>query len=318
MRVKKRIRKGRIMDQAEWTKLTVKTGRDDLETVSAIMSMLDNGLMIEDYSDFPLDGMYGELIDESILSADRESVSISIFVPAEKSLGDAVAFLRERLAALGIEHEVLLEGLREEDWAESWKKYYHPIPLGRITVVPAWQEYEAREGELVVRMDPGMAFGAGTHETTRLAILLLGEEIRGGESVLDIGCGSGILSIAAATLGATECRAYDIDPVAVRVAAENVAASGVGHIVCGVSDLLRSAEQRDGGYDIAVANIVSDILLRLAPDVGTYLHAGSAYIVSGIIAPRLDEVREAMRAEGFAEEKIISENDWYAVRFRKC
>ena len=304
-----------MTDACEWTKVTAAGARADLDDICAVMGMLDNGLMIEDYSDFPLDGMYGTLVDESILNADRERVSVSIFIPTERSLSDALAFLRERFAASGIRAEILCEGLREKDWAESWKKYYHPVSIGRVTIVPSWQEYTAREGETVVRMDPGMAFGSGTHETTRLAIRLLERTVTGGEHVLDIGCGSGILSIVASKLGAGDCAAYDIDPVAVRVAQENAKADGAHNVVCGVSDLLASVQTPTGGFDLAMANIVADILLRLAPDIGSHLRPGGKYIVSGIIAPRRDEVTEQMESRGFVLEKVICENDWYAARF---
>ena len=306
------------MDQKnEWTQLTARADRGELEAITAVMSMIDNGLMIEDYSDIPLDGMYGTLVDESILSANRSRVAVSVFIPAERSVGDAVAFLRERFAASGIKAELSLAGVAEEDWAESWKQYYHPVPIGRVTIVPSWQEYTPSRDELIVKMDPGMAFGSGTHETTRLAVLLLQEVISGGETLLDVGCGSGILSIVSSKLGASSCRAYDIDPVAVRVARENVLADGAENITCDVSDLLKQVQAPAGGFDIAVANIVADILLRLAPDIGSHLHRGSAYIVSGIISSRLDDVRCEMLARGFTEEKVISENDWYACLFRR-
>ena len=299
----------------EWTKVTARGARAELDDICAVMGMLDNGLMIEDYSDFPLDGMYGTLVDEAILNADRESVAVSVFIAAERSLGDALAFLRERFCACGIKAEIACQGLAEQDWAESWKKYYHPVPIGRVTIVPSWQQYEARQGETVVRMDPGMAFGSGTHETTRLAILLLQQTLTGGERVLDIGCGSGILSITASKLGAGHCAAYDIDPVAVRVAQENALADGARNVVCGVSDLLASVQTPPGGFDLAVANIVADVLRRLAPDIGAQLRPGGQYIVSGIIAPRIDEVTQAMSRCGFELEQVISENDWYAARF---
>ena len=158
---------------AEWTKLSVRGKTEELDQIAAVMSMLDNGLMIEDYSDVTLDGVYGDLIDESILNADRTHGAVSIFVPAEKSLPEYIAFLRDRFASLSLDVSIETEGLREEDWAEAWKQYYKPIPLGKITVVPAWQEYTPKDGEKIIRMDPGMAFGTGTHETTRLASVLL-------------------------------------------------------------------------------------------------------------------------------------------------
>ena len=304
------------MEQAEWTKLTVRASREDLDVVTAVMGMLDNGLMIEDYSDFPFEtGMYGDLVDESIKNADLSRIAVSIFVAREKNLTEYIAFLRERFSFAGVTWEYECEGLCEEDWAESWKQYYHPIPLGRITIVPAWQDYSAKDGEIVVRMDPGMAFGAGTHETTRLAVLLLEETLAGGEKVLDVGTGSGILAIVSEKLGASLVRGYDIDPVAVRVARENAEENGAKNVSFGTSDLLASVEKPEGGYDLAVANIVADVLLRMAPDLPACLRPGARLICSGIIEPRLPELRAGMTAAGFQEEKTISENDWYALRF---
>ncbi len=301
----------------EWTKLTARAATAELERVCAVMSMLDNGLMIEDYSDVTTDGVYGDLIDESILNADREHIAVSLFVPAEKSLSEYVAFLRERFAALGIEAELSTEGMREEDWAESWKQYYHPIPLGRVTVVPAWQDYAPAEGELIIRMDPGMAFGTGTHETTRLVMRFLQDVIAGGERVLDIGCGSGILSLCASKLGAAFCAAYDIDPVAVRVAEENIREDGADNIVCGVADLLRGVDTSGGPFDFVVANIVSDVILRLLPDVGGVMKTGARMILSGIIAPRAEEIRTAVATHGFCLIEERTENDWVALLVKK-
>ena len=301
----------------EWTKLSVRGKTEELEAIAAVMSMLDNGLMIEDYSDVSLDGVYGDLIDESILNADRAHGAVSLFVPAEKSLAEYVAFLRERFASLAMDVTIGTEGLREEDWAEAWKQYYKPIPLGRVTVVPAWQEYTPAEGEAIIRMDPGMAFGTGTHETTRLVMRFLQDVIVGGERVLDVGCGSGILSLCASKLGASFCAAYDIDPVAVRVAEENIKADGADNLVCGVSDLLRSVDLSGGKYDFIVANIVADVIIRLLPDVGEYMTEAGRMIVSGIICPRAEEVRAAIAENGFRVVEERQENDWLAILIEK-
>ena len=299
-----------------WTKLTVTVGIERSDEVIAVMSMRDNGLMIEDYSDFSLNGMYGDLADESILNADRSIVKVSLFVPEEKNISEYRMFLDARLSSLGIEYTTELEDMREEDWSESWKQYYKPIKLGKVTVVPAWEEYEASEGEVVVKMDPGMAFGTGTHETTRLVMRIMQDEIKGGEYVLDVGTGSGILSICASKLGASHCNAYDIDPVAVKVAEENALRDGCTNITVGVSDLLLGVDTSRGKYDFCVANIVSDIIIRMMPDVKKYLKEGAPLILSGIIAPRADEVRAAVRAEGFIIEREVTENDWVAMLAR--
>ena len=299
-----------------WTKLTVKGNVKDLDEISAVMSMLDNGLMIEDYSDFSFNGMYGELVDETILNADKECVAVSIFVPEEKPIAEFRAFLQDRFRTLSLEVCITAEGICEDDWAENWKKYYKPISLGRVTIVPAWEKYTAREGEIVVRMDPGMAFGTGTHETTRLVMRILQDVVRGGERVLDVGTGSGILSICASKLGAKEIYAYDNDPVAVRVAKENALADGCDNITVGVSDLLRDVD-RTAPYGICVANIVADIILRMLPDIGALLAPGAPLILSGIIAPRKEDVIEAAAAQGFAVEREENENDWVALLVRR-
>ena len=301
-----------------WSKLTAKVKNDELDTVCAVMSMLENGLMIEDYSDFTLNGMYGDLVDETILNADKSVGFVSIFVPEEKSLAEYIAFLKERFNSLGVGAELSVEGMNEEDWAESWKKYYKPIPLGKVTIVPAWESYEAKNGEVIIKMDPGMALGTGTHETTRLVMLLMQDEIKGGERVLDVGTGSGILSICASKLGAKSCNAYDIDPVAVKVARENALADGCDNITVGVSDLLLGVDRSGGKYVFCVANIVADIIIRMLPDIGELLTDTAPLILSGIIAPRADEVRAEIARCGFRIVKEEKENDWLAIMVKKA
>ena len=300
-----------------WTKLTVTGKTPDLDTICSVMSMIDNGLMIEDYSDFSLNGMYGELVDDTILNADKDTVKVSVFVPEQRSLAECRAFISERLISLGIDTEISAEGLKEEDWAENWKQYYKPVKLGKITIVPAWESYSAAEGEVVIRMDPGMAFGTGTHETTRLVIRLMQEENLIGKRVLDMGTGSGILSIAAAKLGAKSCNAYDIDPVAVKVARENVSDSGFENITVGVSDLLAGVNLSEGKYDVCLANIVADIILRMLPDTDKYVKDDGKIILSGIIAPRADEIRTALSKHGYRIIKEANENDWLAMLVEK-
>ena len=300
-----------------WTKLTVEGNTKQLDDIVAVMSMLDNGLMIEDYSDFTLNGMYGDLVDDSILNADKNIVRVSLFVPEEKNLSEYTSFLKERFSTLAIDIKMSFDGMNEEDWAESWKRYYKPIPLGKVTIVPAWEEYTAREGEVIIKMDPGMAFGTGTHETTRLVMKIMQDEIRGGERVLDVGTGSGILSICAVKLGAKSSNAYDIDPVAVKIARENALADGLDNITVGVSDLLRDVDTSCGKYDFCVANIVADIIIRMMPDISAYLTDDAPLILSGIISMRADEVRASIKENGFYVVREERENDWLAIMVRK-
>jgi len=303
----------------EWTQIKVLCGIDDLDAVCAVMCMLDNGLLIEDYSDIEenLMQMYGELIDDSILNADKSRASVSIFVPEEKPYTDYVAHMRERFSDLGIDVKITIEGLNEEDWANAWRAYYKPIHIGKsLVVVPAWQEYAKADGEIIVKMDPGMAFGTGTHETTRLCAAMVEKHMPKGAHVLDIGTGSGILSLFALGLGAASAHAYDIDPVAVRVAKENAQVNGAEGFCCGVSDLLASVEDI-GGYDFAMANIVADILIRMSDSVGDYLKPGAKIVCSGIIEGRTDEVMSAMENRGFSLVDEDGENDWKVLVFKK-
>ena len=171
-------------------------------------------------------------------------------------------------------------------------------------------------GEIVVRMDPGMAFGTGSHETTRLVIGLLEKYTKPGCRMLDVGCGSGILAICASKLGAGQCLAYDIDPVAVRVANENIKDSGLDNVTCEVSDLLRDVD-RSYAYDLITANIVADIIIRMSPDVGALMHKDTVLLVSGIILERSDDVVEALESHGLKVVERVVDNDWCAMAVMK-
>ncbi len=303
-----------------WTQLKVTVKTEDIDRTAAIMSMLDNGILIEDYSDIEtgLKTVYGDLIDENILNADRSHGAVSIYIPDDKNYSDYTAFLKERFAAERIDAKLELLGVDEEEWSTAWKKYYHPIHIGeKLVVVPMWEKYEAAEGEVVVLMDPGMAFGTGTHETTRLVCGLIEKYLVPGQRVLDVGTGSGILAICASKLGASECFACDIDPVAVRVARENVKDNGLSNITCAVSDLLSDVDLSAGPYDFAVANIVADIIVRMSGDIGRYVKKGAYVVTSGIIERYADDVRRAMEENGFTLADEAAESDWVAMVWQK-
>ncbi len=305
------------MEGFEWNKLTLTGKREDEEALSAILSLLDDGsLMIESYEELQVNESYGEFLDEELKALDRDSTRVSVFLPAERSVSEAAAFLRERLQSASLSAEISVEGLKEEDFAENWKKYYHPIPFGRLTVVPAWEDYDERVGEKILRIDPGTAFGTATHESTYMMIEFLCEEIKGGERVLDLGCGSGILSLAAKKLGADFCAAYDLDPEAVKVTKKNIEESGEENMIAGVSNLLQSVDQ-SAPYDFLCANIVSDILILLAPDAADVLKKGGLIAVSGILSDRADEVRERFCKNNFTFVSEKRQNDWRAMLFRR-
>lgn len=301
--------------EKEWTQLKVTVPLEQLDGTSAVMSMISNYLQIEDYSDIDLKTCYGDLIDESILNADKTVASVSVYISKDGSIADALNFLRERFSTLGIDAKISISGVNEEDWANSWKAYYKPIEIGeKLVIVPAWEKYNAPDGKIVVKMDPGMAFGTGSHETTRLVIGLLEKYIKGGERVLDVGCGSGILAICAAKLGAGECKAYDIDPVAVRVARENIKDAELEErVTCDTSDLLRGVDTSGGAYNVICANIVADIIIRMTPDVGAFMNEGSVILASGIISERADDVITCFEAHGFKIIERAEENGWCAL-----
>ena len=304
--------------ESEWTQVKVTVKLERLDDLVAIMSMVSNNLQIEDYSDIDLKTCYGDLIDESILNADKTIASVSVYLPAERSVAECISFLRERFAAANLEDaKIETVGVNEEDWANSWKAYYKPIKIGeRLVIVPAWEKYTPAEGELIVRMDPGMAFGTGTHETTRLVIKLLETYTKEGCRMLDVGTGSGILAICASKLGAGECRAYDIDPMAVRVANENIKDSGLTNITCEVSDLLRQVD-KSKPYDLICANIVADIIIRMTPDVGALMHKDTVLLASGIILERSDDVVECFEKHGFRIVERLEENGWCGLAVMK-
>ena len=304
--------------EKEWTQIKVTSKLENLDEISAVMSMISNYLQIEDYSDIDLKTCYGDLIDESILNADKTVASVSVYLSG-KGHADTVAELRSRFAELSLEATIEINGVNEEDWANSWKEYYKPLKIGkRIVIVPAWEKYEAAEDEIVVRMDPGMAFGTGTHETTRLVIRLLEKYIKKDMRVADVGTGSGILAICAAKLGATECKAYDIDPVAVKVARENVKDSHLEDVVtCDVSDLLRGVDLSGGAYDVICANIVADIIIRMTPDVHALMDEKSVILASGIIVERSEDVISCFEENGFKIVEKLEDNGWCALAVMK-
>ncbi|MDD5017822.1 MAG: 50S ribosomal protein L11 methyltransferase [Eubacteriales bacterium] len=204
----------------------------------------------------------------------------------------------------------------DTDWNENFRKHFTAFrAAGNIVIKPTWEQYEYRDGDIVIEMDPGMAFGSGEHETTRMCLELVQKYMREGASVLDVGCGSGILGIACAKLGAGEVLALDNDGTSVRVTRDNALQNGAGHLTVRQSDLLKRADKK--AYDLVLANIITDIIMRLNADVAGYMATDGVYIMSGIIEDRLGDVLESLDRHGFTVIETMSMGDWRAVAARR-
>ncbi len=300
-----------------WTQVRVECKVTEIDTVSAVMSMVENGLMIEDYSDVTegLNAIYGELLDEEIVKKDKSLGAVSVYLSEDRNVPETLSTLKDRFASLGLNVKIETLGLKEEDWADCWKKYYKPLHIGKnIVIVPAWEDYDAKDGEVIITIDPGMAFGTGTHETTALCAELIEKYLKAGDRVLDVGTGSGILAVIASKLGAGTVDALDIDPNAVKAAKENCDANGVSNVTCRQSDLIRSAE---GVYDFISANIVADIIIRMAENVGDFIKRGGVLVASGIIETQAEQVVNVFKEKGFELTDKLDKNDWNAFVFVK-
>lgn len=304
-----------------WQELTITINREAEEFVSDLLiESGSQGVAISDTADYlrEEDG-FGEIFPEVEQSA---QIAITAYYPDTVDLEAVKANIRQGLSQLadqGIQlGDMSLESqsLAEEDWADNWKKYYEPTRISHdLTIVPSWTDYEASPGEKVIRLDPGMAFGTGTHPTTKMSLFALEQVLRGGETVIDVGTGSGVLSIASSLLGAGEIFAYDLDQVAVRVAQDNIDLNqGTANIHVGTGDLLRGVTQE---ANVIVANILADILIHLTEDAYRLLKDEGYLIMSGIISDKWDLVRTSAEGAGFFLETHMIQGEWNACVFKK-
>ncbi|MBE6900763.1 MAG: 50S ribosomal protein L11 methyltransferase [Ruminococcaceae bacterium] len=302
-----------------WNELTVKVKTEDTARASDVCTVIaDMGIYVEDYSDLEnvvWNIAHVDLIEQELLERDRTHSLIHVYIKQEKDALECVEFIKARLDAEGIGYETSIVGVNEEDWANNWKQYYHTQRIGkRIVVTPSWEEYTPSGDDVQMRLDPGMAFGTGTHDTTRLCLELLEEVVTPETRILDVGTGSGILSVGGVLLGAPSALGVDIDPVAVKVANENAEINEVSEkteFVCG--DL---TDKVHGKFEIVTANIVADVIIRLLSTVKNYLLKGGVLIVSGIIDTRADEVENACHEAGFTTEKRLEHGGWVAIKLR--
>lgn len=299
----------------EWTEIIMKVPAAQLDQAADMAQMaVAGGIYVEDYSHLEEEAReiaHIDLIDEELLGKDREHGLVHLYISPEENPAEALAFLRERCAGEAVDCEFSVESCAEEDWINNWKQYFHPIPVGeKLLIRPTWEDDYSPQGRTVLHLEPGLAFGTGTHETTRLCLELLEKYLRPGMCLLDVGCGSGILSVAGLLLGADRAVGVDIDPLAVKTAVENAKTNGVEDQFQGVCGNL--TDQVTGKYHLVVANIVADVILLLTDQIERYLNPDTVYLMSGIIDTRVQEVREKL-ASRFTIIEERQEKGWFAL-----
>lgn len=310
----------------KWTEVKVETASEAVEAVSNVMMEAGaGGVAIEDALDvenFESD-LFGEILDKEQFTHIKEGALVMAYFPETTFLPEVVPFIKEnimRLPDFGLaigKNELTVSEVAESDWAAAWKKYYHPVRVTRyLTIVPTWEKYEPKDdSEKIITLDPGMAFGTGTHPTTRLALQALETVLRGGETLLDVGTGSGVLSIASRYLGAESVYAYDLDDVAVASAKENMRLNPIAeNVYVSANNLLTEVSVE---ADVIVANILADIIVLMIKDAYRLLKPNGTFIVSGIIHEKKTMILEQMSEAGFIADQVFQQGDWYAIILKR-
>ena len=303
-----------------WTEIKIKVKTEDIEKASAIANMaVPYGIYVEDYSDLEEKAWeiaHIDLIEQELRDKDRSFGIIHLYISEEDNAAEAAEYLTELLSADRIEYALQKEDVNDSDWADGWKKFFKCTEVGsRLLIRPSWEEYDKNTDRIVLSIDPGAAFGTGTHATTSLCLALLEKRVKEGDRVLDIGSGSGILSIGSVLLGAEWADGVDIDAGAVKVAKENAEINNVADKTSyQVGDL---AEKISGKYNIVCANIVADVIIRLLENVDDYMEKDAVLITSGIIDSREKDVTDAFSKFGFEIEERLTRDNWCAFVCKK-
>lgn len=306
----------------EWQQISFRTSHQAMDLVANIFDDLGaNGVEIDDPA--VVNGYIKEKLwdyTDIPLQKDTTVVTVTAWLPCDNVLAERLRRFEKRVAALSEEidtkpAETLYRTIKEEDWANNWKQYFHPVKIGeRIVIKPSWEAYAPQPTDLVIELDPGCAFGTGTHPTTSMCIRLLEKYLQKDMRFFDVGTGSGILAITAAFLGLHDIQAADYDLVAVRTAKENIAQNSQdGNISVCQSDLLANFT---GKADFVAANIIADIILRLLPQLPAKLNPDGLFMASGIIEDRLPEIEAAAKAANFEKVQLCLEGGWAALVLR--
>lgn len=317
----------------DWIKTTIYTTAEGIEAVTGRLYQLGiTGLEIEDEQDFKdfleNNKQYWDYVDDDLIKEKEGETKVSCYVSDDLNGNELLASIRASMAEMKsldennefgrLEIEVV--GTNAEDWANNWKKYFHPMEIGeKILVKPEWEEYNEDTDRIIFNVNPGMSFGTGSHYTTQLCIESLEKYVKPGIKMLDLGCGSGILSIISLLLGAEEAVAVDIDPNAIDTAYENAAMNNVTaehyHVFSGnvVTDAEVQAEIGKCKYEVVTANIVADVIIGLAPKAREYMKEDGVFITSGIISDREEDVKAALIENGFEIVSISRRKDWVSI-----
>lgn len=310
----------------KWSELSIHTTNEAIESISNILHEAGaSGVVIEDSDDLTKDreDVFGEIYSLDPEDFPTEGVILKAYLPVNSFLGEAVEGIKlaiNNLAEFNINvgrNVVTISEVNEEDWATSWKKYYHPVKISkRFTIVPTWETYHpVSSDELIIELDPGMAFGTGTHPTTVMSLQALEKHVGKGNTVIDVGTGSGVLAIGAALLEAASVRALDLDEIAVKAAGLNVKLNKVQNRVNVFHGNL--LEAIDDPADVVVANILAEIIMSFTDDAYQAVKPGGIYITSGIIAQKKNDVKQALEASGFVIEDIMMMEDWVTIISKK-
>lgn len=305
----------------DWTEIKISVPSQDVETAENIAQMVvPYGIYVEDYSDLEQAAWEIakiDLIDEDLLNKDRTKAIVHIYIPPHENPSEAVAFLTERYTAEKIPHDIDIAVCRNQDWENNWKDYFKSIPVGKkLMIHPVWDDDFDPGDRAVLDIEPGLAFGSGGHDTTRLCLEMIEDYVTRDTEFLDVGCGSGILSVSALLLGAKKAVAVDIDPLAVKKARENAELNGFDETryTALEGDL---ADKVTGKYNVVAANIVADVIILFCSQVKEFMSDDAVFITSGIIDTREPDVLEAFKKYGFSIVERRERGGWLCFALKK-